>query len=161
MKNVLASISMLAVAAVVARPVEAQARFGAHLAWAQDADFGIGARVGFPLGDELKRKGIEGLATFDYFFPKGYNLWEVSANGLYHFTQGKQVRPYVGAGIVLAHTSVGNSTIGGSGSDFGFNLLGGVRFKAQERLLPFVEARFELNHGSQFFLAGGVYFGKP
>jgi hypothetical protein len=48
----------------------------------------------------------------------------------------------------------------GNDSDFGLNVMGGLRFKAQERLLPFVEARYEIKDGGQFILTAGVYFGK-
>jgi opacity protein-like surface antigen len=150
-------VVLLAGAAV--RPAEAQARFGAQLSWAEDTDLGIGARLGFPLGGELKRKGIEGLATFDYFFPDGFDFWEITANGLYHFTQGSSAKPYVGAGVIFGRYSGG--TPGSDDSDFGLNLIGGLRFKAQERLLPFIEGRFEVKDGTQFVLSAGVYFGKP
>lgn|GEM_PF-5905641 len=50
---------------------------------------------------------------------------------------------------------------GGSDSDFSLNAIAGLRFKAQDRLLPFVEARLAIKDGSQFVLAAGVYFGKP
>ena len=52
----------------------------------------MGARLGFPLGGELKRKGIEGLVTFDSFFPKGFDYWTVTADGLYHFTPFVEAR---------------------------------------------------------------------
>ena len=156
----------LAIAALVAwlgflvpRPAEGQARFGAQVSWGDDTDFGLGARLGFPFGGELKRKGIEGLATFDYFFPDGFDYWEITANGLYHFTQGTKAKPYVGGGVVFGRFSTASP--GFDDSDFGLNLIGGLRFKAQERLLPFIEGRLELKDGSQFVLAAGVYFGKP
>lgn len=79
------------------------------------------------MGGELKRKGIEGLATFDYFFPKGFDFWEITANGLYHFTEGSTVKPYVGAGVIFGRVSAG--TAGFDDSDFGLNLIGGRRFK--------------------------------
>ena len=39
--------------------------------------------------------------------------------------------------------------------------MGGLRFKAQERLLPFVEARYEIMDGHQFILAAGVGMSLP
>lgn len=162
MKKLLVAVSMLGLSAIASRPAEAQVRFGAQVDWAADFDLGIGARLGFPLGDQLKRKGIEGLATFDFFFPgNNVDAWQITANGLYHFTQGESAKPYVGAGLLYTHSSVSVLGVGASASDFGINLLGGLRFKAQERLLPFVEAKLQLGDGSQFMLAGGVYFGKP
>ena len=163
MRKAIGAVGLALVALSVASPAGAQGRFGAQLNFAEDADFGLGARVGFPLGGELKRKGIEGLVTFDYFFPKAYNYWTVSADGLYHFTPASSsVKPYVGGGISFGHVSYKTPTPGfGNDSDFGLNIMGGLRFKAQERFLPFVEARYEIKDGGQFVLAAGAYFGKP
>ncbi len=80
------AVGFALVALSMVRPVQAQARFGAQVNYSENTDFGLGARVGFPLGSELKRKGIEGLVTFDYFFPDNFNYWTVTADGLYHFT---------------------------------------------------------------------------
>ena len=163
MRTGIGTVGLALVALSAATPVRAQGRFGAQLNFAEDADFGLGARVGFALGGELKRKGIEGLVTFDYFFPKAYDYWTVTADGLYHFTPANSsVNPYVGGGVSLGHGSVGGVSPGLSrgGSDVGLNLMAGLRFKAQERLLPFAEARYELKNGGQFILSAGVYFGK-
>lgn len=146
---------------VVAGPAAAQARFGVQADWGDKTDFGLGARLGFPLGGELKKNGIEGLAAFDFFFPKAGDYWELSGNGLYHIATSSTTKPYVGAGLLLAHSS-GSRPLGTTFSDtrLGLNLLGGIRFKAQERLLPFIEGRLSIRDGSQFVIAGGVYFGK-
>ena len=80
------AVGFALVALSMVRPVQAQARFGAQVNYSENSDFGLGAWVGFPLGSELKRKGIEGLVTFDYFFPDNFNYWTVTADGLYHFT---------------------------------------------------------------------------
>jgi opacity protein-like surface antigen len=148
----------------LAQSASAQARFGTQLNYAADTHFGLGARVGFPLGEELKRKGIEGLVTFDYFFPKGFTYWTATANGLYHFTPANSsVKPYVGGGLSLGHTSIDGVSPGlnADATDVGLNVAAGLRFKAQDRLLPFIEARYELKRAGQFVLAAGVYFGKP
>lgn len=50
---------------LASKPAEAQVQFGANVVWGDDADFGVGARLGFPLGQALKDKGITALATFD------------------------------------------------------------------------------------------------
>lgn len=156
---VLAAVAAIGLAFATGRPAEAQARFGAQLTWGDDSDFGIGARLGFPFGGELKRKGLEGLAIFDYYFPDAGNYFEISANALYHFTQGSDVKPYVGGGVLLGRASGGSP--GFDDTDFGLNAIGGLRFKAQERLLPFVEARLAIKDRAQFVIAAGVYFGKP
>ena len=164
MRNVMKAVGMALVMLSFGQEVSAQVRFGAQLDYAADTDFGLGVRVGVPLGEELKRKGLEGLVTFDYFFPKNFTYWTATANGLYYFTsESSSVKPYVGGGLSLGHSSFDTVSpgIGASATDVGLNVAGGIRFKAQDRLLPFVEARYELKRGGQFIIAAGAYFGKP
>ncbi len=161
----------------VSRPLEAQARFGANLSWGSDTDIGLGARLGFGLGELTRRNKIEGQATFDYFFPKHFNVWEVTGNGIYHLTNTGTVAPYLGAGLGYAHASASDqiylanrfvrpglsvARLGSYSSDskFFLNLLGGVRFKPTGNIQPFAEARAEIGNGSQLVLTGGVYFGR-
>lgn len=169
MRRLLASLAVAGFAAMAAAPAAAQVRFGANLSWGDDTDLGLGARLNFGLGDMAKNQPIEGLLTFDYFFPDsppGVDLtyWSVSANGIYRFTtRGASVAPYAGGGLLLARSStdLGSPGLSGSSTDLGLNLVGGLRFKTAGTLLPFVEARFEIADGSQFVLSGGVFFGKP
>jgi hypothetical protein len=169
MRKVVVLIGIMALAATTARRADAQFRFGANLSWADKTDFGIGARGTFGLGSYAKKQPVEGMVTFDYFFPSGsVNYWEVSGNLLYKFTpRGSSVAPYAGAGVLLGHSSVDAGTVcsvtGVSCSDtgVGLNLIGGLRFKGGPRFLPFVEGRFEAKSGSQFVLTAGAFFGKP
>jgi hypothetical protein len=170
MRKAVVVLGVLALAAAGAHRAEAQFRFGANVSWADDADFGIGARANFGLGSMSKRQPVEGMVTFDYFFPgDNVNYWEASANGVYRFTTSETVHatPYVGAGVVLGHTSVDlngsvcNITgVDCSNTGVGLNLLGGLRFRAGPRFIPFVEARFEVKDNSQFIITGGAFFGK-
>ncbi len=149
MRKAVGMIGLAFVALSVVNPVHGQARFGAQVNYAEDTDFGLGARLGFPLGGALKRAGIEGLVTFDYFFPKNFDYWTLTADGLYHFTPASSsVKPYVGGGLSFGRVSYKMATPGfGNDSDIGLNVMGGLRFKAQERFLPFVEARYEIKDG--------------
>ena len=111
MRKMMVAVGLAMATLSVANPASAQVRFGAQLNYAEHTHFGMGARLGFPLGGELKRKGIEGLVTFDYFFPKGFAYWTVTADGLYHFTPASSsVKPYVGGGISYGHVSYKTST---------------------------------------------------
>ena len=111
MRKMMVAVGLAMATLSVANPASAQVRFGAQLNYAEHPHFGMGARLGFPLGGELKRKGIEGLVTFDYFFPKGFAYWTVTADGLYHFTPASSsVKPYVGGGISYGHVSYETST---------------------------------------------------
>jgi hypothetical protein len=40
----------------------------------------------------------------------------------------------------------------------GVNLMGGLNFQTRTRIMPFIEAKFELGGGEQFVLTGGIYF---
>ena len=162
MRRWLAGAVVLAMA-IGARSAVAQraARFGANLDFGSNSlDFGIGGRVNFDMNEIAKWKNIEGIASFDYFFPSGnVNYWELNANAAYRFsTSNGSVTPYAGAGLNLGHYSGSYSGTGGGSSRIGLNLLGGVQFKAAKRLTPFVEGRLVLRSGSYFVLSGGVYF---
>jgi len=153
---------LLGLSLAVTAPAAAQARFGAGLSWGSDTDFGLDARLNFGLGDISKRSPIEGMVTFDYFFPNGFDYWELTGNGLYSIpTKSNNAKPSIGAGLGIGHTS-GYSSPGINGkTNLFLNLVGDLRFKAAQRVLPYVEARVELGEGSQLVLGGGVYFGKP
>lgn len=160
MRKLVAAAGVVIAAFVFAPRAEAQA-FGANLSWGDDTDFGLGARVAFPIGGSVGQKGIKGLATFDYFFPDGFDFWEITGNGVYDISTSGSASPYVGAGITFARYSVSAGALGSaSDSEVGLNLLGGARFKPTGNVQPFVEARFQIRDGSQFVLSGGVFFGK-
>ncbi|MBX3145281.1 MAG: hypothetical protein KF785_00815 [Gemmatimonadales bacterium] len=157
MRKLVAAAGVVIAAFAFAPRAEAQA-FGANLSWGDDSDFGLGARVAFPIGGSVGQKGIRGLATFDYFFPEGYNFWEITGNGVYDIASSGSASPYVGGGLTFARFSP--ETGPGGSSEIGLNLLGGARFAPMGNVQPFVEARFQIRDGSQFVLSGGVYFGK-
>src|SRR5260370_41282393 len=55
-----------------ARPAAASTRhtqFAAELNWSSDFDFGIGGRAIFPLESLFPRTPLDGIVSFDYFFP--------------------------------------------------------------------------------------------
>ena len=161
-------LAVLGLVGTVASRAEAQFRFGANVDYGTDTDFGIGARGLFGLGKT--NLPIEGLVTFDYFFPgNSVHYWELSGNAIYKFEiKDSSIKPYAGAGLLISHTSVDyNGICGGLGVDCsasstnaGLNLIGGLRFKGGEHFAPFVEGRLEAHSGSQFVLSAGVFFGK-
>jgi len=88
------------------------------------------------------------------------NYWEVNGNVAYRFSASGKAHPYVGAGLNIAHGSVGVNVLGVGGSAdetrVGLNLLGGAAFGRQKRF--FVELKVELEGGEQFVVCGGVRF---
>jgi hypothetical protein len=140
--------------AVGAGDVRAQGfRWGPELSLADDADFGIGARMEF----DFTGSPLTLIANGDVFFPGNDVTWiELNANLVYNFdlASAPTVTPYAGGGLNIRYADVGS---GGSDTDAGLNLLGGVRFDAGS-ISPFVEAKFEIEGGDQFIVTGGILF---
>jgi len=147
-----------------AKQVYGQVGVGAQLSWADDTEFGIGARAVLDLAQ--LSSGLEAIGSFDYFFPEqplgaDINYWEINANLAYVFQGLPSLAPYVGGGLNFAHASVSVDAlgipIGASNTELGLNLLGGARFNMGP-VQPFGEMRIELGGGEQFVIAGGVLF---
>ncbi|PYO45186.1 MAG: hypothetical protein DMD33_00330 [Gemmatimonadetes bacterium] len=181
MRKLLGSALLLAVVAFVPTEAAAQRRaaprptpsaaqkpsFGLELNWSSDVDFGIGGRGVFPLQSLFPRTPIDGMVSFDYFFPSApagvsAHYWEINGDVAYRFRvpARSSFRPYAGGGLNIAHASAGPS--GGTSvgeTKAGLNLLGGTTFKLKgSTLTPFAEARGEVGGGKTFVLTGGVRF---
>src|SRR3989441_12806261 len=141
-------------------PVSAQrTRCAAELNWSSDFDFGIGARGVFGLQSLFRKTPLDGIVSFDYFFPShpsgtSLHYWEINGNVAYRFTvpARSSLRPYAGGGLNIAHVSspapFGTPTVSASDTKAGLNLLGGTTFKLKgSKLTPFVDARGEIGGG--------------
>lgn len=133
-------------------------RWGPQLSLADDADFGLGAR----LEHDFAAPPLTLIGSFDWFFPDGdVDYWELNANLVYNFriADAPTVTPYVGGGLNIAHASWDSDELLDDSSDTepGLNILGGVRFDAGS-IAPFVEARVEIEGGEQFVVTGGILF---
>ena len=170
-KLFIAACTALAVAGLAA-PAQAQVQFGPQLDFADDFDFGVGARAQFGIGSLFETEELADLqaaVSFDYFFPDcaGFDCsyLEINGNGLYPFElQDSDFTPYVGAGLNLALFSaeftdpITGATTSESDTDVGVNLLGGAAFDLGG-FDVFAEARIELGGGEQFVLTFGTLFG--
>ncbi len=143
-----------------AADLQAQVRFGGQLGYADDADFGIGARV--QVGLPVERLAF--IGSFDWYFPSDVvgvdiNYWEINANVKYGIPINNALfGPYVGSGLNFAHASVSIPGFPGvSDSDLGLNLMAGTSFNTG-RYHPFAELRLEVGGGEQVILAGGLMF---
>src|SRR5437764_9606384 len=136
--------------------------FGLQLDWGNDPNFGIGGRGVFPLGSLLPGTPLDGIVSFDYFFPgNSVKYWEINGNVAYRFRvpARSSLRPYAGGGLNIAHASVSVAGVSASDTKAGLNVLGGTTFKVKRStLIPFVEGRGELGGGKTFILTGGVRF---
>ncbi len=171
MRKLLGSALLLAAVALIpadsvaqrraaARPGPAQrTSFGAQLDWGSDTDVGIGARVVFGLKAIAPRAPLDGIVSFDYYFPSApagadVNFWEINGNIAYRFKVARSsLGPYAGGGLNIGHASGG----GASDTKPGLNLLAGTTFKAKN-VTPFAEARAVVGDFDQFILTGGVRF---
>lgn len=176
MRKLLGSALLLAVVAFVPQQLAGQRRaasrpaasssdrssFGVELDWSNDYNVGIGGRGVFPLNSLIQGTPLDGIVSFDYFFPSApagvsFHYWEINGDIAYRFTvPGSQLGPYLGSGLDIAHAS---SSPGSSATKAGLNLLGGTTIKLRgTHTTPFLEARGELGGGKTFILTGGVRF---
>lgn len=148
-----------------ATQLSAQIRFGGQLNYGDDTDFGLGPRL--VLADPALGE-FRFIGSFDLYFPDDgggvdIDYWELNGNIVYDFevTTAPKLTPYVGAGLNVAHVSVDLTspglTGGGSNTELGVNLLGGLEF-GLGKIRPFVEIKVELEGGEQFVITGGVLF---
>jgi opacity protein-like surface antigen len=148
----------LALAAMIGLPASASAQMqaGPILAYHTDAEaVGIGAFLGIPI------PSIEGLSIvpdFTWFFPDGYDYFEINGDAVYSFTVGPDspVVPFAMAGINIARFSYDSQFVDSS-TDVGLNLGGGVQFSAGT-LSPFAGAKFEIQDSTGFVIFGGLSF---
>src|SRR5437016_6114640 len=108
-----------------ARPAASRAQrpqFAAELNWSSDVDLGIGGRGVFPLQSLFPKTPLDGIVSFDYFFP-GNNVkyWEINGNVAYRFRvpARSSLGPYAGGGLNIAHASVTIAGVGGSDTEAG------------------------------------------
>jgi len=140
----------------------AQLTVGPIAAFHDDFDFGIGGYVGIPVPALDENLSIN--PSFVYFFPEVGDFWELNGDVVYRFevSDDTPVLPFAMAGLNIARFStpsvtVGGVTVGGSNTELGLNLGGGIEFRA-ESLAPFVGAKFEIQDGSGFVVFGGIGF---
>ncbi|MGH7547768.1 MAG: hypothetical protein ACREMM_06315 [Gemmatimonadales bacterium] len=170
MRKLIGSALLLAALALTAAELEAQRRparrrapppapaqrtsFGAQLDWGSNTDFGIGARVVFGLKAIAPRAPLDGIVSFDYYFPNAGDFWEINGNVAYRFRVARSsLGPYAGGGLNIGHVSGG----GVSETRAGLNLLAGTTFKARN-LTPFAEFRGVIGDFDQVVLTGGIRF---
>jgi len=161
MKKLLCAVALVGTLAVPGA-VQAQFTLGPVAAFHDDADFGIGAYAAIPVPSLDENLSIN--PSFVYFFPDGYDYWELNGDVVYRFevSEDVPVLPFALAGINIARAAFDVNVPGfggasGSNTEIGLNLGGGIAFRA-ESLQPFVGAKFEASGGEGFVLFGGVGF---
>lgn len=144
-------------------------RFGveADLGAATYAGLGVGGFVKFHLAD-LSEHPVTGRASFDYYLTGCAacgSYWQISGDGLYDIQSGSaNTKPYVGAGIAYSHFSFADCDACSSGG-VDLDILGGLNFKADTKLMPFAEVKLAVGGsvgdgvygGTVFVIKGGVH----
>lgn len=132
--------------------------------YAGDSTFGLGARGEFNMQDMVGLP-ISIAASFDYYFvdcPSGVDctVFETNLNGLYALPLPvpEMFEVYAGGGLNLVYAKVEYLGYSASDTDFGLNLLAGVKFDFGMIFTPFLETKFEAGGGDQFVISAGVLF---
>lgn len=145
----------LVLASALAGTVQAQTsklHIGPRLSYHFDAkEFGVGAQLGVPVASYL-----EFYPSFDYFFVSPGSFWNLNADIKYRIAAASISWLYVGGGLNIARSG-GGSSLAGSSTDLGFNLLAGAE-SLKGRIHPFAEFRFTSNNGSSGVVAAGLNF---
>jgi hypothetical protein len=133
-------------------PSQAQVALGPKVAFGtDDIGPGVGVAVELPLPSLHESVGL--LGDFTYFFPdaEALDYFQLNANLTYDFSTDGSITPFALGGLVIARTSVDIDTqfgdFGGSSTDIGLNLGGGIAFDAGD-FRPKVGGMFQLEDSS-------------
>ena len=141
-------------------------QFGLQLDVGTQTDFGIGGRAVFGLQSLFPGTPLDGIVSFDYYFPSGapagtsQHFWEINANLAYRFRvpARSSLRPYGGGGLNIAHSSVSSGGFSASGTDADLNILAGTTIRVRGSITPFLEIRGVVGNANQVVFTGGVRF---
>ena len=162
--RIVSVVGIVVLGLAATRQAQAQWKFGPEINIGTNSiGFGIGGRAELSLAKLIPSvKGLTAIGSFDYYFPSGFNYWEINAGVGYHFQiQGAPIDPYAGAGLGIGHTSVSGCAVLGiscSATNVGLDLFAGTNFKPLGTVTPFAELHIDVRSGSALVLTGGVLF---
>ena len=119
-----------------------------------DTGFNVGARFGYYLGDwNLPNFSLEADGLFNQSSYKGgvndarLQSSSYMGNLIYHLPTDSPFELYGGAGLGAVNTNIDNGLGGHGGSTvFGWQMLGGVEYRASEQASLFAEYRYQNAH---------------
>lgn len=130
---------------------------GVNANYALDEDyhgFGLGAKAQYEMIDHVRLEG-----AFNYFFKQdGVSLWDLNAN-LHYLIElsNDRAAAYPLVGVSLLSANVDTEGTDNGGSDFGFNVGGGIEYHLTDNLKVNAELRYQLvKDWHHFVLAVGV-----
>jgi opacity protein-like surface antigen len=161
------ALTVVAVVLAVASPLTAQAQMESN------SGFEIGPRVTIDVGDieevalgadvrydlsERVDAPIQLNGAFDYYFAGDVGnadatIYTIDLNGHYMLPTEATFSPYVGGGLGITSSEVGNV----SNTDTGINLVGGVEFDTGS-FQPFVQGQITLGDLDRIGITGGLLF---
>jgi len=146
-----------------AQDAQAQFRIGPQVAWGDDsADLAVGGRFILNTGQPLVAGAgsIYGLLSFDWFVDcDNCSYFEITPAAFVPITVG-EVGPFAGLGLNIGRVSydVDSPGLGGSDTDIGLALLGGLQFPLGGQL-AMAEARLTLGGAEHLVLTFAYLFG--
>lgn len=148
------------------RPASAQVRFAPTVAWGEDADIAVGARLLVNMSRLFSTYADEGLSSrIDMVLPFDWFL-DCSSCTYFEFTPGlilpltiKDVGPYIGTGLNIARLSVDTPGRDNTDIDVGLGLMGGLLVPIGS-FQAFGEARFTMGGSKQTVVTLGLQLGS-
>ena len=158
MRRLVTVLAVVAALTSAGNQAAAQVQFGVQANLATETDLGIGARVIFPVEQLLV--GMEGIVSFDYFFPDHFDFWELNGNLVVPVRISEGFVPHLGGGLNLGFFSTDDDVTDFDYGDteVGLNLVGGFKFRTSS-LRPFVEVRATIAGAEQIVFTGGILVG--
>jgi len=132
-----------------------QVDLGAQLSWGTDnAGIALGARLNWVWPWE---PGTSMIGSFDYFFPDGFDLWEINVNLAHTIPLNlDDFGLYAGAGLNWGHFS-NLGVLNRSDDKFGLNLLAGAKYFLPS-VTPYGEVRVAIGGSEHWVFTAGVLF---
>jgi hypothetical protein len=156
MRKFVTVVGAAALFSLVPLSAQGQVLLGPTLAFHDDADFGIGATVGFDADNITEGFGFMG--DFIYYFPEFGDFLEFNANATYDIPlEGSTVLPFLLGGLNFARYSFEVLGISGSTTDVNLNLGGGIAFDAGS-LRPKAGLRLIVGGGGGFVIFATLPF---
>jgi outer membrane immunogenic protein len=149
---------LLIIIGLGANNAAAQTLFGGAV-FGTDTDLGIKLGGYFPVAEQIDAGG-----DFIYFFPSGFDMYEININGRYAIPVESDLGLYGIAGLNYSKLSFdesdlcgGSDLCKGSSSDVGLNI-GGMASFGSGPVGFYADIKFILGGGEQLEIGGGVTF---
>jgi hypothetical protein len=142
--------------------LEGQVSVAPEVAIGDDVDFGIGGALSLPLTQ--LHEDLEFAGRFTFFFPDGFDYWEINGDVRYLFSiEGNdQIVPFALAGLAIGNASYDADVpdiveVDESNTEVGLRLGGGIKVP-QDRFVPYAELGLGIGDIPDFAIRVGLSF---